>query len=68
MDLKILRRVVAAMRIPVFPIGGINRNNMGVLTAIGIGRVAVCRDILLANDPGQVIRELSEMILSKTKS
>ena len=62
MDLKILRRVVAAMRIPVFPIGGISRSNMNVLTAIGIRRAAVCRDILLAKDPGRAVKELKQYL------
>ena len=61
MDLKVLRRV-AAMRIPVFPIGGINRSNAGVLTAMGIQRAAVCRDILLAKDIGESIGEFKKIL------
>ncbi len=62
MDLKLLRRVVAEMRIPVFPIGGINRSNMGVLTVMGIQRAAVCRDILLAKDVGGSIEQFQKIL------
>ena len=62
MDLKVLRRVVAEMRIPVFPIGGINRSNVGVLTAMGIERAAVCRDILLAKDVGGGIGKFKKIL------
>ena len=62
MDLKLLWRVVAEMRIPVFPIGGISRSNIDVLTAIGIRRAAVCRDILLASNVGQAVKELKQLL------
>jgi thiamine-phosphate pyrophosphorylase len=62
MDLKLLRRVVAEMRIPVFPIGGISRGNIDVLTAMGIQRAAVCRDILLAKDIGESIGEFKRIL------
>ena len=58
MDLKLLRRILEAVRIPVFAIGGINRGNVGFLTEIGVQRVAVCRDILLAKSVGGVVKEL----------
>jgi len=57
-----LRRVVAEMRIPVFPIGGISRGNIDVLTAMGIQRAAVCRDILLARDIGESIGEFKRIL------
>ena len=62
MDLKILRAVFGAMDIPVFPIGGINRKNLNELTSRGIGRAAVCRDILLAQDAGHVIKEFKQCL------
>ncbi len=62
MDLDILRRVVGQTRIPVFPIGGISRENIGVLTAIGVRRAAVCRDILLAKDIGESIGEFKKIL------
>ena len=58
MNLKLLARVLAQTKIPVFPIGGISRANIGQLTTIGAYRAAVCRDILLANDAGKVVYEL----------
>ncbi len=62
MDLDILRRVVGQTRVPVFPIGGISRSNIDVLTAIGIRRAAVCRDILLASNVGQAVEELKQLL------
>ncbi len=62
MDLKLLRRVVAKMRIPVFPIGGISRKNIDILTAIGIKRAAICRDILLAKDVGGSIDQFQKIL------
>lgn len=50
MHLKVLRNVLLEERIPIFPIGGINRGNVKQLVELGARRVAVCRDILLAND------------------
>ena len=55
MDLKMLRAVLGAMDIPVFPIGGIGRDNLSILTNIGVRRVAVCRDILLAKNAANAI-------------
>ena len=34
----------------MFAIGGIGRNNLPLVTSCGVKRIAVCRDILLAND------------------
>ena len=62
MDMKILRRVIGQMHVPVFPIGGINRSNVGVLTAMGIERAAVCRDILLAKDVGGSIEQFQKIL------
>ena len=62
MDLRLLRRVLSTIEIPVFPIGGISRRNIGVLTKIGVHRAAVCRDILLARDPGKAVKELKQEI------
>jgi len=59
MDLDLLQKVIERVKIPVFPIGGISRENIGQLIPLGVQRVAVCRDILLAKDSGQVVRELN---------
>lgn len=47
MDLGLLEEAVRMARVPLFPIGGITRENIAVVTAQGARRVAVCRDILL---------------------
>ena len=62
MDLKLLRRVLSSTRVPVFPIGGISRKNIGVLTEIGVERAAICRDILLANKPGIAVNNLKVLL------
>jgi len=62
MDLRKLRRVLSAVKVPVFPIGGINRSNIGALTPLGVQRVAVCRDILLAKDVGGAIAQFKEIL------
>jgi thiamine-phosphate diphosphorylase len=58
MDLDLLQQVIKRIKIPVFPIGGISRGNIDQLVPLGVTRVAVCRDILLAKDPAIVVREL----------
>ena len=63
MDLDILQKVIKQVRIPIFPIGGIGRGNIGQLIPLGVKRVAVCRDILLASNPFQVVRELKVKIV-----
>lgn len=62
MDLKDLRRVLGAVKVPVFPIGGISRANIGQLTDLGLGRAAVCRDILLAKDVGGAVGRFNAIL------
>jgi len=62
MDLDLLQKVVKKLKIPVFPIGGISRENIGQLTSLGVNRVAVCRDILLAKDIVQSVGELRRAV------
>ncbi len=61
MDLTLLRRVLQQVQIPVFPIGGISRGNIQSLLPCGVRRAAVCRDILLAKDPGRAVREMKKI-------
>ena len=61
MDLDLLQKVIKQVKIPIFPIGGISRENIGRLIPLGVERVAVCRDILLAKDAGQAVRELKRV-------
>jgi thiamine-phosphate pyrophosphorylase len=62
MDLDLLQKVIKRLKIPVFPIGGISRGNIRRLTPLGVGRVAVCRDILLASDPCQSVQQLKGVL------
>ncbi len=58
MDLDLLQKVIKQIKIPVFPIGGISRKNIGQLIPLEVTRVAVCRDILLAEDVIKATKEL----------
>ena len=58
MDLDLLKKVIGQIKTPIFPIGGISRGNIRQLIPLGVTRVAVCRDILLAKDAGQAVSEL----------
>ncbi len=60
MDLGVLQKVIKQVKIPIFPIGGISRGNIGQLISLGVERVAVCRDILLAKDVTQAVKELRD--------
>ncbi|MBI4309515.1 MAG: thiamine phosphate synthase [Candidatus Omnitrophica bacterium] len=62
MNLRMLRQVLNAIDVPVFPIGGISRKNLNILTAIGVGRAAICRDILLAKNTGHVVKEFKQCL------
>ena len=63
MDLDLLQKVTKKVKIPLFPIGGISRRNIGQLIPLGVTRIAVCRDILLASSPFQAVRELKVKIV-----
>jgi len=58
MDLGLLQKVIRQVKIPVFSIGGISRGNIDQLIRLGVERVAVCRDILLAKDTVKAVKEL----------
>jgi len=55
MELGLLKEVIKRVKIPVFPIGGISRKNIDQLLPLGVERIAVCRDILLAKDVGRAV-------------
>jgi thiamine-phosphate pyrophosphorylase len=66
MDLDVLRKAVryaAGANLPLFAIGGITRENLVQVGACGVTRVAVCREILLANDPARASRELKTLLI-----
>lgn len=70
MDLDVLRKVAVYARragVPVFAIGGITQENVARVCACGLTRVAVCREILLARDPGRASRELKTSLISNGK-
>ena len=60
MDLDLLQKVIKKVKIPIFPIGGISRGNISQLIPLGVKRVAVCRDILLAKDVAKAVSELKD--------
>ena len=62
MDLDILQKVIKKVKIPLFPIGGIRRENIGQLIPLGVTRAAVCRDILLAKDAFKAVKELRKVV------
>ena len=62
MDLEVLKSVINKIKIPVFPIGGINYKNLDQLTALGVKRVALCRDILLAKDLNKTIGSFKSIL------
>lgn len=62
MDVKTLEWILKKSKLPVFPIGGIDTKNITGLKAMGATRAAVCRDILLAKDPGSTIEEFRKIL------
>ena len=53
-----LRDICAAVPIPVNAIGGLNRDNIDVLSGIPIAGICVVSAIMKADDPGQAALEL----------
>jgi thiamine-phosphate pyrophosphorylase len=65
MDLDVLRkaaRYAACVKLPFFAIGGITQENLARVRACGVTRIAVCREILLAQDPARASRELKTLL------
>jgi thiamine-phosphate pyrophosphorylase len=63
MQLDLLKEVVQTIKIPVFPIGGISVKNLNQITSLGVKRIAVCRDILLAKDASKAVKELKNILV-----
>ncbi len=63
--LKTLARLKDKIKIPYFAIGGIDRGNVKDIVASGASRIAVCRAILKAKDPGQAARQLNKILRKK---
>ena len=55
-----LRKICDAVPIPVSAIGGLNRDNIGVLTGIPIAGICVVSAIMKADDPRQAAGSLME--------
>ena len=67
MDLDVLRKVAvysASVKFPVFAIGGITKENITRVRACGVTRIAVCREVLLAQEPGRASRELKTLLIT----
>ncbi len=62
MDLKLLQKVHKEIKIPIFAIGGINRNNVKNILSSGVQRIAVCREVLLAKSPDQVVSDFRRIL------
>lgn len=58
MELSLLTKVVRQINIPVFAIGGITFGNCSAVLTAGVKRVAVCRDVCLANNAGLAVKNL----------
>ncbi len=62
MDLKLLQAVLKKDHLPVFAIGGVNLGNVAYLKELGVSRIAVCRDILLAKNVSQTVDQYKELL------
>ena len=62
MDLIRLVEVNRKIKIPVFAIGGIDLKNAGVLSQLGIRRIAVCRSICESPHIQQAVRTLKKQL------
>ena len=52
----------AAMKMPVFAIGGIDESNVAQLTSLGVNRVCVVRAVADAADPEAAVRRLRAIL------
>lgn len=62
MDLKILKKAAQTSIVPLFAIGGVGLKNVAMIRALGIQRVAVCRDVCLAKNIAQVVSALKQQL------
>ena len=56
--------LAAAVKVPVFAIGGIDESNIGRLVDVGVRRACVIRAVAGAADPEQAARRLRAMLTS----
>ncbi len=62
MDLRLLKAIVKGIEVPTFAIGGINLKNVKQVTDVGVRRVAVCREILLAKKVAGVVTDFKKSL------
>jgi len=62
MDIKLLKRIIKKITIPVFAIGGIDLKNAVQLKGIGVQRIAVCRAICKARNLGRAVKNFKAAI------
>lgn len=63
-----LREICESVSIPVVAIGGINRNNIGLLSGSGIDGIAVISAIFAAENPGCAAAELLKCVKEVVKA
>lgn len=64
----IIKKIKKKVNIPVFAIGGINKNNLKDVLESGADGVCICSGILLAENPAKETREIIKMIKKFTSS
>jgi len=62
MDIKLLKRIIKSIPIPVFAIGGINLKNTPQLNGIGVKRIAVCRAICKMKNVERAVKDFKAAI------
>ncbi len=62
--LNLIREFKQKIHLPFFVIGGINCRNLGQIKSAGTDRVAICRDLCLANDILKQTRKIREILNS----
>jgi len=62
MDIKLLKKVLKNIQIPVFAIGGINLKSVTQLKSVGVYRIAVCRAVCQARNLECVVKHFKTSI------
>ncbi|MCR5480967.1 MAG: thiamine phosphate synthase [Ruminococcus sp.] len=62
---EMLDKICKAVPIPVNAIGGLNKDNIGVLKGIGISGICAVSAIMKADDPENAVKELSAAVKEK---
>jgi len=60
--IRLTRRVCREIKVPVFPIGGIDHSALRRLRSSGIQRAAVCKAICRSRDPAASARRLKDIL------